>query len=324
VISFGALLFALQAYLGSTYFMGIVKRRYSLGNIQLGSSSTLILSFASNSSFQHWLELCVPFFTLNKSGLKAFPSSEDVNNPSQVTWTDKIVIGALNSGTMLASNYALQFLGFPLQVLFKSCKAVPIMVVGLFRKSVKYERRQYFWAILITVGLLCFQFNSFFGSKTSTGNWFGIGLLVVSLICDGFLGTQEDKLTKHKNASSFELMQASGIVGAVITSLIITIDGEWAHIFAFLQLREFWKDFILITVAGVIGQVFVYWTLFVHNSLVLSIVTTLRKLCAVFLSIYMFNHEIHISQIIGIAIVFSGTFIDTYFTKFKGGKHKGH
>ena len=47
--------------------------------------------------------------------------------------TQSIIIGVMNYLTMFFSNTALSYVEYPVQALVKSCKILPVMVMGIIR-----------------------------------------------------------------------------------------------------------------------------------------------------------------------------------------------
>ncbi|KAJ0172422.1 hypothetical protein K1T71_012395 [Dendrolimus kikuchii] len=55
---------------------------------------------------------------------------------------------------------ALKYVSFPTQVLSKSCKVIPVMLMGKLVSRNKYEVYEYVTAVLISVGMVMFMFGS--------------------------------------------------------------------------------------------------------------------------------------------------------------------
>lgn len=117
-------------------------------------------------------------------------------------------IGILNCFSMFSSNYALLYVDYPTQALFKSSKILPVMGVGLLRKTYSYSLYKYICAGVITLGLVVFNIAKL-GShmSTMTINTIGLCLLFISLFFDGLLATQTDKdKNKGEKSTPFDLM----------------------------------------------------------------------------------------------------------------------
>ncbi|CAF1467778.1 unnamed protein product, partial [Adineta steineri] len=60
---------------------------------------------------------------------------------------------------MLASNYALEFVSYPMQVLGKSVKPVPVMLLGVLIARRRYPLIKYFYVLLIVAGVVLFMYK---------------------------------------------------------------------------------------------------------------------------------------------------------------------
>ncbi len=55
---------------------------------------------------------------------------------------------------------ALKFISFPTQVLAKASKIIPVMIMSWFVSNKKYEKHEYFVAVLISFGMVLFLSGS--------------------------------------------------------------------------------------------------------------------------------------------------------------------
>lgn len=70
------------------------------------------------------------------------------------------------------------------------------------------------------------------------------------------------------------------------------------------------RDVIMIGVSGAVGQIFIYLTISLFNSYVLTVMTTSRKLFSVVLSSFAFNHKFTTVQWSGAAVVMIATVVE--------------
>ena len=117
----------------------------------------------------------------------------------------------LLSMTSIASTFtsvrSLRYVIYPVQILFKSCKPVPVMAFGVVLGK-KYSVRKYANVILITSGVALFMGGGSSASKPGGADNALIGafLLSISLCFDGATGAYEDKLMSEQEISPFDLM----------------------------------------------------------------------------------------------------------------------
>ena len=65
-----------------------------------------------------------------------------------------IAVGALSCATVSLSNFSLLYLNFGTQIIFKSSKVVPVMVVGSIVWGKRFSWLQYASALVMVVGLV--------------------------------------------------------------------------------------------------------------------------------------------------------------------------
>jgi solute carrier family 35 (UDP-galactose transporter), member B1 len=115
------------------------------------------------------------------------------------------------SFTSIASTFtsvrSLRYVIYPVQVLFKSCKPVPVMGFG-FLLGKRYALKKYVNVIVITAGVALFMGG---GSSTrksgdESTTLMGAVLLSISLCFDGATGAYEDKLMANDHVEPFDLM----------------------------------------------------------------------------------------------------------------------
>ncbi|KAK1864138.1 hypothetical protein I4F81_006689 [Pyropia yezoensis] len=85
---------------------------------------------------------------------------------------------------MLFSFSALHHMSYPMQALGKSCKMVPVMLMGVLIRGRKYTPRDYACAFLITAGVAIFSYKGSAANAQSHTSALGVFLLLASLVMD--------------------------------------------------------------------------------------------------------------------------------------------
>jgi len=244
--------------------------------------------------------------TLGKSGL---------NIPHQ----DIFNSGVSQMLAMAASNEALRYVSYPTQVLGKSCKMVPVMAGGMVLGGKTYSLVEYLQVALITVGVCVFNFG---GKKKKGGTAdspYGLALIGASLLMDAFTGGLQDKVkmrTKElnplvqgpKRPSMHESMLWTNLSGFLIALLVAVLNGNLIKGAKFCMRHPACLNAIMIySLASAVGQNFVYYTLTQFNPLVLTTVTTTRKIFSTLYSVFR-NPDNSLSgmQWSGTLMVFAG------------------
>lgn len=89
---------------------------------------------------------------------------------------------------MVCSNMALQWVPYPTQVVGKSAKPIPVMILGVLIGRKSYTLQKYFFVLMIVVGIVLFMLKEKAGSASQETLGIGELLLCLSLTMDGLTG----------------------------------------------------------------------------------------------------------------------------------------
>ena len=223
---------------------------------------------------------------------------------------------------------ALNYISFPLVVLVKSCKPVPVIFVGM----VLY-RRTYTWYKLVGVALLCSGIALFSSAKggsvkspSATGNGSSdtfnlvLGILLVSgnLLLDGYTNNEQDEIFAKHGASSIELMKNVNLW--TVLYLVVYLLGGYAvmadqselsqSVRVFSGSTELRYDIMMFCICAGVGQVLIFKVMKEFGSLAWIAISITRKLFTILVSVFMFGHPIKPIQWFGIFCVFMGITVE--------------
>ncbi|THD19373.1 putative udp-galactose transporter [Fasciola hepatica] len=218
-------------------------------------------------------------------------------------------------GAMFTSNYSLKFVSYPVQVISKSVKPIPVLVLHVLWAKRKYPIRKYIFVFMISMGVALFMYNG----KTSITNQIGWGeaLLMISLMLDGFTGGIQESMRKVE-VGSYTLMLHMNLWSIAYLSAALMATGEGVLFVGFARAHpEILPNMIYFGLSSAIGQIFLFTLLTNFGSLTCSIVTTTRKFFTVLASIILFSHVMTQRQWLGTMLVFCGIFLDQYYSKSK-------
>eukprot|EP01052_Picozoa_sp_SAG31_P007727 SAG31_NODE_372_length_16598_cov_44.705982_18_plen_284_part_00 len=117
-----------------------------------------------------------------------------------------IPIAVTNSLGSQLGYASLNYISFPLHILAKSCKLVPVMAMGFFVNGTRYSRAEMLSVLAITIGLCVFAMK---GSHDDKGTqFFGIALVFANLTLDGWTNASQDKINKEHEPSPHDMMVA--------------------------------------------------------------------------------------------------------------------
>lgn len=89
---------------------------------------------------------------------------------------------------MLCSNMALKWVAYPIQVVAKSAKPIPTIILTALIGKRKYTWKKYMFVFIIVIGVALFIYEGKKDKGVKEKVWFGELLLLASLLLDGLCG----------------------------------------------------------------------------------------------------------------------------------------
>jgi UDP-galactose transporter B1 len=202
-------------------------------------------------------ELSFVFVTTSIYALTAFIArSLFGEKPTAISKYQMLTLSLTSIASTFTSVRSLRYVIYPVQVLFKSCKPVPVMIFGIILGK-KYPLKKYVNVVIITTGVALFMSG---GSSTrssgSTGadtTLIGALMLSISLCFDGATGAYEDKLMAKDSVEPFDLMYNIQLGKAVISFVCLVITNGLPD---FIQtLNHGGLSLVALGLTGALGQV---------------------------------------------------------------------
>ncbi len=231
------------------------------------------------------------------------------------------------SHTFLSHRYVI----YPIQVLAKSCKPVPVMLIGALMGK-RYDLRKYINVAMIVMGVALFMGG---GDKrkgstsdddmTASSQLIGLVLLFISLCFDGGTGAYEDKLMSVHSVQPFDLMYNIQLGKTILAGVALLVLNQ-VHVFVQMCAD---MGFLLVALglSGALGQVFIFVTIAKFGALTCSIIGLARKITTLVFSIWYFGHHLNGIQTLGL-LISVGSMVMNFMGKGKkgghGGGHGGH
>ncbi|XP_061605125.1 solute carrier family 35 member B1 [Phyllopteryx taeniolatus] len=221
-------------------------------------------------------------------------------------------------GAMVSSNSALQYVNYPTQVLGKSCKPIPVMILGVTILKKRYPMAKYLCVLLIVSGVALFLYKPNKSSTVADDHVFGFGeiLLLVSLTLDGLTGVAQDHMRSRFQTSANHMMLNINLWSTVLLGLTVLWTGE---VWEFLSFTERYPsilyNILLFGLTSALGQTFIFMTVVYFGPLTCSIVTTTRKFFTILGSVLLFGNQMSNMQWLGTILVFLGLGLDAKFGK---------
>lgn len=209
---------------------------------------------------------------------------------------------------------ALKFVNFPTQVLAKSCKIIPVMLMGKIISRNKYEFYEYLTAILISIGMVFFLTGSTDESKASSVTTLtGIFLLAMYMIFDSFTSNWQGDLFKTYGMTAVQMMCGVNLFSTFFTAASLSVQGGFLASLQFAtEHPKFVFDCIILSISSAVGQLFIFYTIAVFGPVVFTIIMTVRQAAAILLSCLIYKHSISLLGIVGVFVVFVAIFLRVY------------
>ena len=235
---------------------------------------------------------------------------------------------------------ALEYISFPLVVLVKSSKPVPVMLVGIFLYHKSYPWYKYVSVLLLCGGIALFSFFSKSSSSSSSSSshhetdlWtqcLGILLVGLNVFLDGYTNNQQDYIFEKYHSTSLQMMKSVNL-----WQLLYLLFYLFVGYFLWGQESELWKssqlfhhcpqlqfDIFLFCLCAAIGQLFIFAVMKEFGSLMWVTLSITRKLFTILISIVIFNHQISSFQWLGIISVFLGMSLEVVMNYYQKGSQE--
>uniref|UniRef100_A0A1Y1MDJ8 Sugar phosphate transporter domain-containing protein n=1 Tax=Photinus pyralis TaxID=7054 RepID=A0A1Y1MDJ8_PHOPY len=217
---------------------------------------------------------------------------------------------------MVCSYMALQWVAFPTQVVGKAGKPIPVMVLGVLIGRKSYPLKKYVFVLMIVIGVILFMYKDKAGSKKVDG--FGLGelLILLSLTMDGLTGAVQERIKAEAKPTAQQMMSGMNKFACIFVVVPILLSGELIKFIEFVTRHPtVLSNILLLALAGALGQLFIFLTVTEFGPLPCSVITTTRKFFTVLGSVLIFGNVLTVRQWIGAIIVFTGLFLDVFFSK---------
>lgn len=221
-------------------------------------------------------------------------------------------------GAMVSSNSALQYVNYPTQVLGKSCKPIPVMLLGVTILRKKYPLAKYLCVLLIVSGVALFLYKPNKSASVADERGFGFGelLLLASLTLDGLTGVAQDHMRSRFQTSSNHMMLNINLWSTLVLSMAVLWTGEVWDFLSFTERHpSVISNILLFGLTSALGQTFIFMTVVHFGPLTCSIVTTTRKFFTILGSVLLFGNVMTHMQWVGTVLVFLGLGLDAKYGK---------
>jgi len=219
-----------------------------------------------------------------------------------------------NDVSTWASYEMLKYMSFPCQVLAKTCKLVPVMIMGSVLNKQRYSRWDYGQGMVMVMSLTAMVYSTteekvppsfmhlepgsweHWWQTLCTGGNYAVGALFLGVyyLCDSFTSNWQAKLYTEYQLSEHQMMFAGNLCG--IGFLAVTCVSQPRPFLATLEVMvtqpAVGLRVLALSVCAAVGQTFIYYTIKEFGPLMFTTIMTLRQILSVFISILWFGHPL--------------------------------
>lgn len=248
------------------------------------------------------------------------------NAPIKAFWSASIT----NSIGPACGIVALRYISYPAQVLAKSSKMIPVMLMGAILYGVRYTLPEYLCSVLVAGGVASFALFKSSGKKFSTvaspNAPYGYGLCFLNLALDGFTNATQDSIKmSYPKTSGWQMMLGMNFWGSLYMSIFMfgwSKGGGYEAVEFCTEHPEAAYDILMFCLCGAIGQNFIFMTISHFGALTNTTITTTRKFVSILVSALWNGNSLTYEQWGGVVMVFSGLSYQI-FLKWQKGRGKG-
>merc|ERR1719331_539233 len=225
-----------------------------------------------------------------------------------------LVISISNVLATTCQYEALKYVSFPVQMLGKSFKMMPVMLWGIMISGKKFNFIDWAAAGCVTFGVTEFLMTGPMSSPNDNQNSVrGLLLLAMFLACDGLTSTFQEKLFKEHNTSKFNQMFYINGCSTVVSLMSVLSMGKMPYCLSFSAAHsDFVAYAMLLSTAAAASQYFIYSQVKEFGALVFAATMNVRQVASILISYVTYGHSITFLQSSGLGLVFMALFYKSY------------
>ena len=206
-------------------------------------------------------------------------------------------------------------LSFPVVVLAKSAKIVPVMIGQLLLGGSKYSFHDYLFAVMIVAGTsLLSAGNTSEHVASGSDTLSGLVLITLSLTADGFTGGLQKKLkrvTASMAPTTYDFLFYSHVAQFCAAIVVCFITGEmYTAPLYLINNPTIWWWIGASCVCSAVGQCFIFYVISCFDPVVCTTITTTRKMLTVMFSIGFKGHHLSSWGYAGLGLAVSALLIE--------------
>ncbi|KAI6659146.1 Adenosine 3'-phospho 5'-phosphosulfate transporter 1-like [Oopsacas minuta] len=214
---------------------------------------------------------------------------------------------------------ALKFVSFPTLVLSKTCKSIPVMLMGKIISNKTYPYYEYAFALILSLGVSLFVLESETegesGARETT--FAGVIIIIGYLGFDSFTSNWQSEIYKQYKVSSVQMMYGVNLFSSLLTIIsLVQRNVLFSSLYFLISHTEFALHCLILSICSAVGQLFIFYTIQEFGPFIFTIIMTLRQAFSILLSCIIYQHYIGVQGIVGIVVVFGAIGFRMYCNKY--------
>ncbi|KAL5209960.1 hypothetical protein ABZP36_005583 [Zizania latifolia] len=222
-------------------------------------------------------------------------------------WRSYVRLSAVLMGSHGLTKSSLAFLNYPAQIMFKSTKVLPVMIMGAFIPGRrKYPFHEYVSALILVVGLILFTLAD--AQSSPNFSMIGVGMVSGALVMDAFLGNLQEAIFKmNPDTTQMEMLFCSTVVGLPFLVVPMVLTGELMTAWSACSKHTYvYAVLVFEAMATFVGQVSVLSLIALFGAATTAMVTTARKAATLLLSYLIFTKPLTEQHVTGLLLISMG------------------
>ena len=207
-------------------------------------------------------------------------------------------------------------LSYPVAVLAKSAKVVPVMIGQLLLGGSKYTLIDYLFASFVVGGTALLSMG---GGKAKTNGSFttptGLIFIILSLVADGITGGLQKRLKrelkseggKQQEPTTYDFLLFTNLAMGIVAFVIAIVVGDLTSGYIFMKGNPEVQSMLMqVCLLSAMGQSFIFYVVANFDPMVCATVTTTRKILSVLWSLTMKDHHLTVQGYVGLVVAIGG------------------
>lgn len=251
-----------------------------------------------------FLVLCNRLFAVVAAVIWSFFNADSMS--CTAPYWKYFAVSLTNVAATTCQYQALHWVSFPVLMLGKSFKMLPVMFWNRFLSDKRYEKKDYMAAGVVSLGVCTFMTTGNISSPLNNDSTvYGVLLLGAFCAFDSFTSSFQEKLFRDHQTSTSNQMLYINLGSCLLAFSVALASGELSESIAFgFAHPSFTVDVSLLSAAAVGAQFFIFTDIKEFGALCLAATMNVRQVCSILVSYAYYGHPITLAQVIGLCCVF--------------------